>query len=105
MFNTKALTVSQHFPFNRKILKNPFQSTHVVSPGLDLRVESVLVLVPEGRVADQENVEDDPARPDVHGLAIRLLLKHLGGQVTGSSGKTFENDIRSYAWYIDGKGH
>ena len=49
----------------------------VVGAGLDLRVQPVLVLVPEGRVAHEQDVEDHPARPDVHRLPVRLLLQHL----------------------------
>jgi hypothetical protein len=62
--------------------------THVVCPGLDLCVQPVLVLVPEGRVSDEQDVEDDPARPDVDRLPVRLLLQHLGAEVAGSAGKT-----------------
>ena len=32
--------------------------THVVGPGFDLLIELVLILVPEWRVANQEDVED-----------------------------------------------
>ena len=55
----------------------------------------MLVLVPEGRVAHQEDVEDDAARPDVHGLAVGLLLQHLGGEVAGGAGEAC-NTIRSF---------
>ena len=63
------------------------RETYVVCAGLDLCVEPVLVLVPEGRVAHQQDVEDDPACPDVDWLGVRLLLQHLRGQVAGGSGK------------------
>ena len=63
------------------------RETHVVGSGLDLRVQPVLVLVPEGRVAHEEDVEYDPAGPDVHGLAVGLLLEHLRGEVAGGAGE------------------
>ncbi len=64
-----------------------YYETHVVCAGLDLRVEPVLVLVPEGRVAHQQDVEDDPARPDVHRLPVGLLLQHLRGEVARGAGE------------------
>lgn len=33
--------------------------THIISPSLDLLVESVLVFIPKGWVPDQQDVEDD----------------------------------------------
>lgn len=33
--------------------------THIISPSLDLLVESVLVFIPKGRVPNQKDVEDD----------------------------------------------
>lgn len=35
------------------------KSTHIISPSLDLLVESVLVFIPKGWVPDQQDVEDD----------------------------------------------
>ena len=70
----------------------PLPYTHIIRPSLDLRVQPVLVLVPEGRVAHQEDVEDDAARPDVHGLPVGLLLKHLGGEVAGGAGETWNGN-------------
>jgi hypothetical protein len=61
--------------------------SHVIGSSLDLGIESVLVLVPEWGVANEENVEDDSAGPDVDGLAVGLLLQHLRGQVSWSSGE------------------
>lgn len=46
------------------------EGTHVVGPGLDLLVELVLVLVPEGGVAHQQNVQDHTCRTQVHGWLI-----------------------------------
>ena len=40
--------------------------THVVGPSLDLLIQPVLVLVPEGGVAHQEDVEDHPWREGTH---------------------------------------
>lgn len=68
------------------LLKNQ-KSTYVIRPGLDLCVQFVLILVPEGRIADEEDVENDAARPDVHWLAVRLLLQHLRREVAGSAGE------------------
>lgn len=34
--------------------------TYIIGPGLDLLVEFVLVLIPERRVAHQQDVQDDP---------------------------------------------
>lgn len=33
---------------------------HIISPGLDLLVQLVLVLIPERRVTHQQDVEDHP---------------------------------------------
>ena len=61
---------------------------NVVSAGLNLRIQAVLVLVPERRVADQQNVEDNTASPDVDGLAIGLLVQHLRRKVSRGAGET-----------------
>lgn len=34
------------------------KTTHLVGTRLDLVVETILIVIPEGRVADQENVEN-----------------------------------------------
>ena len=57
------------------------EGTHVVGAGFDLCVEFALVLVPEGRVAHEQDVQDHAARPDVHRLPIRFLPQHLRRQV------------------------
>ena len=44
----------------------PLRAGVVVGPGLDLGVQPVLVLVPEGRVADQQDVQD-------HAWGLRLF--------------------------------
>lgn len=45
--------------------------THVIGPGLDLLVQLVLVLVPEGWVAHQQDVQDHPCgEPQAQGLAL-----------------------------------
>ena len=62
--------------------------TYVISSGLDLSVEPVLVLVPEGRVAHEEDIEDDTAGPNVHSFAVGLFLQDLRGQVAGGTGET-----------------
>lgn len=64
------------------------RDTYVVRSGLDLRVQPMLVLVPERRIADEEDVQDDAARPYVDRLPVRLLLQHLRAEVTGCSGET-----------------
>lgn len=38
--------------------------THIISPSLDLLVESVLIFIPKGRVPDQQDVEDDTCTGD-----------------------------------------
>ena len=55
-----------------------------VVAGLDL-VEDVLVgAAVEGRAAREQDVEDDPAAPDVAALVV-VLLEHLGGDVVGGA--------------------
>lgn len=49
-------------------------SPYVVRSGLDLCIKSMLVFVPERRITDEQDVEDDSAGPDVDRLSIRLLL-------------------------------
>lgn len=49
----------------------------------------MLILVPERRVADEENVQDDAARPYVDWFPVRLLLQHLRAEVAGCPSKTF----------------
>ncbi len=78
-------------------------STHVVSAGLDLRVEPVLVLVPEGRVADQQDVEDDPAGPDVHGLAVGLLFQYFRRQIAGGTREACRGMEREKEDYLRGR--
>ena len=34
--------------------------SHVIGPSLDLLVQAMLVLVPEGRIANQQDIQDDP---------------------------------------------
>ena len=62
-------------------------STYIVCPGLDLRIEPMLVFIPKWRITNQQNVEDDTAGPNVHGFSVRLLLQNLGREVAGSAGK------------------
>ena len=50
---------------------------------LDEVVEPGPVLVPKGQVAYEHDVEDDPAGPHVHCLAIRLTFQNLGCDVAG----------------------
>ena len=45
--------------------------THIVGPGLDLLVQLVLVLVPEGWVAHEQDVQDHPwGEPRARGLML-----------------------------------
>ena len=55
----------------------------------------MLVLIPEGRVTHEEDVEDHATGPDVDGLAIGLLLQHLGAEVAGGAGEAC-NTVRSF---------
>ena len=48
----------------------------------------MLILVPEWRVPDQEDVEDDAASPDVHGLGVGLFLQHFRREVAGGASET-----------------
>lgn len=49
----------------------------------------MLILVPEGRVTDQEDVQDNTARPYVDWFPVWLLLQHLRTEVAGRSSETF----------------
>ncbi len=40
------------------IFPDKARSTHLIRAGFDLAVESILVVIPEGWVADEENVEN-----------------------------------------------
>lgn len=51
--------------------------THIVGSCFDLRVEAVLVLVPEGRVADEEDVQDDPFKHTYHSYTRRHLCTRV----------------------------
>lgn len=35
------------------------KATHIIGPGFDLLVESVLILIPKGRIPNQQNIEND----------------------------------------------
>ena len=48
----------------------------------------MLILVPEWWVSDQEDVEDDAASPDVHGLGVGLFLQHFRREVARGASKT-----------------
>lgn len=65
---------------------------YVVRSSLDLRVQPVLVLVPKRRVTDEEDVEDDTARPYIYWLAVRFFLEDFRTEVTGRPGETFFTD-------------
>lgn len=67
--------------------------SYVVRSGLDLRVQSMLILVPEWRITDQKDVKNDTARPDVDWLAVRLFLQDFRAQVTGRPSETFLHEI------------
>ena len=75
--------------------------TYIIGAGLDLGVEAVLVLVPEGRVADEENVEDDAAGPDVHRLPVGVLLQHLRTEVARGARKAVPRLL--VALHLDGQ--
>ena len=61
--------------------------TDLVLPSLDQLKESSLVVIPEGWVAHQQDVQDHTAGPQVHGAAIGLLTHHLRGQVARGASK------------------
>lgn len=63
--------------------------SYVVRSGLDLRVQSMLILVPEWRITDQKDVKNDTARPDVDWLAVWLFLQDFRAEVTGRPSETF----------------
>ena len=61
-----------------------------------------MVLLPKGRVTDEENVHDDTARPHVHGSVIRHASDHLGAQVPGRAGKAcrWRSGERRWGWWV-----
>lgn len=67
--------------------------SYVVRSGLDLRVQSMLILVPEWRITDQKDVKNDTARPDVDWLAVWLFLQDFRAEVTGRPSETFLHEI------------
>ena len=50
----------------------PLWAGVIIGPGLDLGVQAVLVLVPEGRVTHQQDVEDHTWRSEVRSL-VRVI--------------------------------
>ena len=69
----QVLGVARHaVPLGRRV---------VVAARLDLLVKLLLVLVPERRVADEQDVENDAASPHVHRLSVRLSSEHLRSEV------------------------
>ena len=53
------------------------ECAHIVSGHLNLRIESFLVLVPEWRITNQQDVQNHSTRPDIHRLAVLLSLDNL----------------------------
>ena len=70
--------------FNRK-------KTYIIRSGLNLGIQPMLIFIPKRWIAHQQDVQNDAARPNVHRLAIRLLLEHLGRQIAG---RTSESEPR-----------
>ena len=75
-------------PLVSSLRQGELVDTHVICACFDLSVESVLILVPEWWVSDQEDVEDDAASPDVHGLGVGLFLQHFRREVARGASKT-----------------
>lgn len=63
------------------------EGTHVIGPGLDLLVQLVLVLVPEGGVAHQQDVEDH---------TCHAHQKHTQ-QCSGTAGDLLEGTVSSFS--------
>ena len=69
------------------MLKSALIVAYVVSASLDLGIKPVLVFVPEGRVADQQNIEYHATSPNVNGLGVRLFFQDFGRQVARCAGE------------------
>lgn len=54
---------------------------------LDLFKHFVLVVIPEWRVADQQDIEDHTTGPHIHCIAVGVFTQDLGGEVTGGTCK------------------
>lgn len=61
----------------------------------------MLILIPERRITDQENVQDDSARPNVDGFAVGLLLQHLWREITGRAGESEPRQL--FQLHFDGQ--
>ena len=76
----EALCVISHgVPLRRRIVEHG---------ALDLRVETLLVLIPEWRVANKQDVEDHTASPNVYRPTVGFFLQHLRREVAGSTGES-----------------
>jgi len=61
----------------------------------------MLILVPEGRITDQEDVQYNTASPYVNWFSVWLLLQYLRTEVAGRSSETFLSITR----FIPLEGH
>ena len=61
----------------------PHGVVEVVVGGLDLLEQALLVVVGKGRVAREQDEENDAQRPDVGLEAVRLAGENLGSDVAG----------------------
>ena len=77
-------------PEQAPALPNTYLSTHIIMAEFDPGVQLLLVLVVEGRVAHQENIQDYPTRPDVCWFTVNVLFYNFGGEITGRSCKTWQ---------------
>ena len=57
----------------------------------------MLILVPEWRITDQEDVKNDTARPDVDWLAVWFFLEYFRAEVTGRPGETLTKIISGHS--------
>lgn len=57
----------------------------------------MLILVPEWRITDQEDVKNDTARPDVDWLAVWFFLEYFWAEVTGRPGETLAKIISGHS--------
>ena len=61
----------------------------------------MLILIPEGRIADQEYIKNNTACPNVNRFAVGLLLENLGAEIAGRAGKAIPG--RLLAHDLDGQ--
>ena len=64
--------------------------SHLIFPSLDKLKHPCSIVVPEWRVAHQQDVQDDPAGPNVGGKRVRFLPYHFRREIARGPSKTCE---------------